>query len=90
VCGSASTLTTATSVAAKKYARAWRCTSRGGTRHISYTVIIGVSGHTMSLNIAETAVHDKLWHQRPSWLPAEAFNADFDHLVRAYPELDND
>ncbi len=57
----------------------------GGTRYIPYNAIACVSGHTASLTIPEAAVHDKLWHQWPSWLPAEAFDADFDHLVRPIP-----
>ena len=62
---------------------------RGGTRYIPYNAIAGVSGQTVSLNITEAVVHNKLWQQRPSWLPADAFDADFDHLVRPHPEQDN-
>jgi len=62
---------------------------RGGTRYIPYSAIAGVSGKTVNLNVTEATVNDKLWHQRPSWLPAEAFNVDFDHLVRPHPEQDS-
>jgi hypothetical protein len=62
---------------------------RGGTRYIPYNAIAGVSGQTVSLNITEAVVHNKLWQQRPSWLPADAFDAGFDHLVRPHPEQDN-
>ena len=62
---------------------------RGRMGDVPYNAVAGVSGQTVSLNITEAVVHDKLWRQRPSWLPAEAFDADFDHLVRPHPEQDN-
>jgi len=54
-------------------------------RYIPYSAIGGVSGKTVTLNVDQEMVNSKLWHQRPSWLPAEAANEDFDHLVRPHP-----
>jgi hypothetical protein len=59
---------------------------RGGTRYIPYSAIAGVSGQTVSLSATEATVNDKLWHQRPSWMPTEEADADFDHLFRPHPD----
>jgi hypothetical protein len=59
---------------------------RGGVRYIPSGAIDGVSGRIVNLAVTATAVNDKLWHQRPGWLPPEVLNEDIDHLVRPHPE----
>jgi hypothetical protein len=58
---------------------------RGGARYIPYNVIGDVSGRTVTLNVDEATVNNKLWHQRPTWLPGGTDFEDFDHIVRPHP-----
>lgn len=58
---------------------------RGGARFIPYNVIREISGKRVTLSIDEATVNDKLWHQRPQWLPSEESFEVFDHSIRPHP-----
>jgi hypothetical protein len=62
---------------------------RRGTRYIPYNAIATVSGRIVTLNVTEATVNNKLWHQRPAWLPPESPDEDFDHLRRPHPAQGN-
>ena len=60
---------------------------RRGRRYIPYSVIAGVSGRSVNLNVDEKTVNERLWHQRPPWLPPEEEDfGDVHHRVPPHTE----